>query len=131
MGDAMGDGVDVDAVDGDEVEPDGDAVAPAASDADGCAFTVWRPTRAATLDEPDVPQAIATKPIKTTDMTRATTRCVVRRRDTDTFFVPPGHRRLGRLASRWHMFRPRAETGLKVPRRGPGLARNRSEARPR
>src|ERR1035437_1179491 len=68
-GEAVGDGVEVDGVEVDGVEVDGDAVVPAASEADGCAFTVWRPTRAATLDEPDVPQAIATKAIKTRDMT--------------------------------------------------------------
>jgi hypothetical protein len=105
----VGDGVDVDGVDGDVVEPDGDAVAPAASDADGCGFTVWRPTRAATLDEPDVPQAIATKPIKTTDMTRATTRCVVRRRDTDTFSYLLGTA----VLDGWHQGGTCSDHGLK------------------
>src|SRR5664280_2185285 len=54
----------------------GVAVAPA-TDADDCGLPVWKATRAPTLAEPDVPQAITTSAIRTMDIAWATTRCVV------------------------------------------------------
>jgi len=91
VGDGVGesdeDGDDGD--DGDDAGDDDDAgvLVPDAGGPDSCGLLVWSPTRAATLAEPDAPQATTNSAMRTTDMTRATTRCVVRRRDTDTWFT--------------------------------------------
>jgi hypothetical protein len=81
----VGDGVACDSDDGDGTSL-GVAVAPA-TDADDCGLPVWKATRAPTLAEPDVPQAITTSAIRMMDIAWATTRCVVRRRDTDTWYT--------------------------------------------
>src|SRR5664280_1036149 len=73
----VGDGVASDRDDGgDDGASLGVAVAPA-TDADDCGLPVWKATRAPTLAEPDVPQAITTSAIRTMDIAWATTRCVV------------------------------------------------------
>src|SRR5450759_4224674 len=108
---------DVLACDGNDDDGGADAVGvlvPAASGADDCGLPVPKATRAPTLAEPDVPQAVATSAIRRTNMTWATTRCVVRRRDTDTWYTswaPPSGRW---AASRWPMFKLSTEVNLKV-----------------
>src|ERR1035437_4516400 len=113
---AMGVGV----ADGSDDGDDDGAIVAAASDADDCGLPDWNATRAPTLDEPDDPQATATSAIRMANMTGATTRCVVRRRGTDTRYTswaPPSCRW---AASRCPMIRQPTEMGLKIPRRRRG-----------
>src|ERR1035437_4703374 len=70
---ALGDGVGVSDEDGEDAWGE---LVPAGNVADGCGRLAWRPTRAATLAEPDVPQATTNSAMRTRDMTRATTRCI-------------------------------------------------------
>src|SRR5450759_582261 len=119
---------DVLACDGNDDDGGADAVGvlvPAASGADDCGLAVWKATRAPTLAEPDVPQAVATSAIKTMDTTWATTRCVVRRRDTDTSCTSWAPLSCRWAVSRRLMFRPSTEVNLKVSRHGRRCSKRR------